>query len=152
MSQERAGIPPSTKEYPEDHINEILDCVEYVENPVVKARMIHLAIETMILKQKERITTLETTLSMARDYLVSCPWCGEKMEGRAVSRQIQHLMAHGDSYKERASTQEAALREYGVHQEPCRSEAQEAMTNDREPRCVCGFDIALTQTEETPDD
>ena len=62
-------------EYPDKHINEILEAVEYVESPVAKARMIHLAIETMIFKQKERIDKLESALGFARSVILSGePW------------------------------------------------------------------------------
>ena len=43
-----------------------------------------------------RIRELEGTIKLDRGFLISCPYCGEKMEERAVSMQILHIICCAD--------------------------------------------------------
>jgi hypothetical protein len=82
-----------------------------------------------------------------RNYLISCPWCGEAMSGRAVSIQIQHLVRHGDKARRDALEPEGeAMSDPGKDQHikivvPSRGPIQiggSGRFNRPTVRCSCG--------------
>lgn len=44
----------------------------------------------------KRIKAMEKRIDSDRTWLVSCPWCGETMNGREISSQMSHLITCGD--------------------------------------------------------
>lgn len=48
---------------------------------------------------QEKVDELEAQLAETRNYMVSCPWCGESLKGKPLGLQFSHIINHGDDYK-----------------------------------------------------
>ena len=68
-----------------------------------------------------RARVAELTEERDRDlsYLISCPWCAEKMEKGPISHQIGHLIRHGDELQSRLTQLEGALRRIADAADKC---------------------------------
>jgi len=97
----------------------------------------------------------EQAFEHERSYLISCPWCGEQMGGRAVSQQFMHVIHCGD--KRIAESSEQATKPLLEALRGIRSKLRNARERglahwpDAMKRAIAEADAAIEAAESTLD-